>query len=934
MSTQIVQTFEANQGSYMEGSRKALHAGTKLGNFEVGELLGVGGMGEVYLARDSKLGREVAIKVLPEEFSRDTDRLERFEREARTLASINHPNIAVLHGLESQGDTNYLVMELVPGKTLEERLKSGPIPMDEALSVFVRIAEGLEAAHEQGIVHRDLKPANVKITEEGRVKILDFGLDKRLSIASSSTLDEATQPWPAPTDITSDGMILGTPSYMSPEQARGRPVDKRTDIWAFGCCLYESLTGKRPFEGETASDTLAKILESEPDLKRLPGLTPPSLRTLLRRCLEKDPVLRLRDIGDARIELSDVTYADNGERAQRPHTERLVKHWLGISWPWVLVATLLLLFLWLLFNEGRLGPVRDGSPTLSVLAMPLPEGVTLDTSRSPINFDVSPDGSQVVFTGRRSNGTTELFLRSLQQWKSRPVRNTLDAINPFFSDDGKSLGYCTGPERPEIRTVLLGGSEHKSVAAAPFIHGADWGSGKIVFCSGPARGLGLTQVEAEGGPAQELTKPDVNRGAYNHFFPQILPDEKGILYTVSHGELQDGRIIAQSALDPDRVEFVATGSYGRYVSSGHVIYGKAGSLWAVPFDMESFEVTGPETEVVSEVLINPFFNIEVFAVSEGGNGTLVYAEAASRNFGRRLAWIDLEQRTLEYVSHAPADAYGNRVALRQVETNLVALVTIGRSRSDVWIQQLDRPGRQNLTPHPLADFEAIWSRSGEFVYFSSDRNGLPDIFRMRADGGGDVVSIVRDENRVLFDIAISPDDSTLAYTSGVSNLTGDIWIYDLGKSERSPWKNTDAYEAGSSFSPRGDWIAYQSKQSGADGFDVFISPLSDPQRVIHIAAGEAPLWHPDGDRIYYRHFDDLMMMYLDRADGFRPLDTEKILSMPAAAKNTPPGSFSYDITPDGKRILIIMEDFDIPELKQLVVVQNWFEELQRLVPID
>jgi len=909
-----------------------------IAHYKITSKLGQGGMGEVYRATDTKLDREVAIKILPESFAGDPDRVARFNREAKVLAALNHPNIAVIYGIEQSVYAQALIMELVEGETLGERLEREPMTVEEALQCCQQIAVALEAAHEKGIIHRDLKPENIKIDPQGRVKVLDFGLAKTLPPASS-TLDSSANPADAPTmtgDYTEPGKVMGTASYMSPEQSRGHDVDRRTDVWAFGCCLYEALTGKKPFKGQTAPDLVAEILKSDPDLTILPPETPSEVLTLLRHCLDKDPRRRLRDLGDIALTLEDAKESSRMHAAITPtkatgKTGRKANASRGWQVAAVLGAVTGALMMQLIGSLTQWGSTanEDGKPRrTSVLTMPLPVGVSLDILTVPINLDVSPDGSQIVFTGRRTDGTSELFLRALDETEATPVRNTQLAVNPFFSDDGKSLGYSLGTE---LRTTILGGSEHKTIAASDFIHGADWRAGKIVYCLAPAKGQGLTEVASTNGSEPiELTQPDVNNGALNHFFPQILPGNSGLLYTISQGPLEAGRIVAQSNRDSNRLVFVATGSYARYVSSGHIVYGKSGSLWAVPFDLNGFRVTGPEAEVLSRVLVSPFYQTEAYAVSEGGNGTLVYAQEPSQKIGRNLAWIDIEHRKLEPIPDVPVDAY-TRVAIPRNGMNQESLVTIGGSRDDIWLQRLDRPGRQNLTHHPSSDFDPTWSHGGDFIYFTSDRNGMPDIFRMRADGGEEVLAIVSDRDRVLYHGDMSPDGSKLVYVNGAFDLAGDIWIYDLKQSENTPWKATEALETSPSFSPNGKWIAYESRLTPSDEITIVISPLSDPQQVIHVAVGKAPKWHPDGDRVFYQDGDDLMMVRLDAANGYRLVGTERIIEVATAA--TKESNF-YDITSDGRRILIITEDLDVPELKQLIVVQNWFEELKRLAPAE
>ncbi len=590
--------------------------GQSISHYRILEKLGEGGMGEVYLAQDTTLKRDVAIKVLPERFTQDAERLARFEREAQLLASLNHPNIAAIHSFEHSDGVHFLAMELVEGETLAQRVAKGPLPVEEALEVCRQIAEGLEAAHESGVIHRDLKPANVNITPEGKVKILDFGLAKALEgeIPAADISHSPTRTG----EMTSAGVILGTAAYMSPEQARGKPVDKRTDIWAFGCVLFEALTGRQEFGGETISDCIAKVLQKEPDWEALPEKTPWRIRDLLRRCLQKDPHDRLHHIADARIEIRQAQ-----TEPVDPTLAQVTPVVASSSWRWAILGGVIALIGciagFLLWNLADDSPLPQA--TVAQFPVALPEGATLRARLLALSLD----GTQLVYAAHRG-GTPQLYLRALDELESKPIPHTEGGQQPFFSPDGKWVGFFSRDEQALKKVSLLGGTP-QTLCEVKISRGGSWGQdGTIVFGQRP----GIWRVSDAGGTPEELS------GVGLGYFPQILPGGKAVLFRVP-GE--EGPNIAVLSLETGEEKvLIKRGSYPRYAPTGHLIYALDEKLLATPFDLKTLKVTG-DSEPVLEGLWSFQGGLEQYGISE--NGTLAYVPRGDpSSSGNGLSWVD------------------------------------------------------------------------------------------------------------------------------------------------------------------------------------------------------------------------------------------------------------------------------------------------------
>ena len=673
--------------------------GRHLSHYEIVEAIGSGGMGEVYRARDTKLGRDVAIKVLPKEFSRDKDRLARFEREARLLAQLNHANIATLHGFETFEGQRFLVMELVEGETLAEKIERGAIPIAEALPIFRQIAEGLEAAHEKGIIHRDLKPANIKITPDGKVKILDFGLAKAFS--SEDDVSAATSHSPTLTKGTALGAILGTAPYMSPEQARGNAVDRRTDVWAFGCCLYEALTGKATFRGNTVSDTIANVLKQEPEWNKLPHRTPPVVRTLLLRCLAKDRKQRLRDIGDALLEIESAMSAPHSEADRHPPAT--TRSWAVGVGSFILGAAAVGL---------ALRPdVADVAPKpVTRLEVPIESPVV---ERFGAVADLSPDGRTIVYVMER-DGNTQIYQRSMSSVESRVIPGSEGARQPFFSHDGQWVGFVADGA---LRRLPLAGGSPITIGDAPeFMTDAVWGpDGNIVI---GAFESGVLEVPASGGILRPISNLQRERGEIGHLRPTLLPGNQAVLFTTAYGSPFDPTIDLVIRETGERRTLMPGGRALYVEETGHlVIMDPYGDVVAVRFDLVSLEVIGEPVRVLEGVAINrwgfPLLNVS-------RSGSLLYDAGDVYSVQLDLRWVDRAGATTSF--GAPLRGYS--APMLSPDKTRVALHIMAPEGRDVWVYDLESATQRRLTFDPAPDTVPIWTPDGERIVFESLRDGV------------------------------------------------------------------------------------------------------------------------------------------------------------------------------------------------------------------
>jgi eukaryotic-like serine/threonine-protein kinase len=888
-----------------------LTPGTKLGPYEITGAIGAGGMGEVYEARDAKLGRNVAIKVLPAAFTNDPERLSRFQREARMLAALNHPNIATIYGLEQSDGVTCLVMELISGETLADRIKrEGPVPVEEALAMAKQIAEALEAAHENGIIHRDLKPANIKLTPESKVKVLDFGLAKAFAgDGASSDPSESPTLSAAP---TMQGVILGTAAYMSPEQARGRAVDKRADIWAFGCVLYELLTGKQAFHGETVTDIIAKILQSEPGWQALPPNTPVKIRDLLRRCLQKDKTLRLRDAGDVRIEIQDALTAP---ATAEPQTASIAKPLGQRVMPWAVAFTAGLIVASLAVWNLKPRPAPAPSAPVSRSVFSLPPGDRLARTDLPA-VALSPDGSHMVYVAGRGS-THQLYLRAVDGFEAKPMPGTEGAVAPFFSPDGQWIGFFA---ESKLKKISINGGAPVSVCAAPLGIGASasWGTdGTIVFqylTSGA-----LWQVSAAGGTPKRLNTLD--KGELSSRWPEFLPGAKALLFAANTVIGWSTPQLALYRLDTgERRTLISGGTRPYYAPTGHLLYVQGATLMAAPFDLQRMAVTGAPLPVVEGVMQSVTNGVAQYSVSE--NGSLAYVPGSILGGQNTLVWVD--RRGAEQPLPAPPHGYryprlspdGKRIA--------IALDELG---GQVWVYDLARETLTRLTFEAGGTNSLAWTRDGKRLAFNS--GAPPNLFWQAADGSGKAERLTTSENQQN-PSSWSPDGQALGYMELDPATSWDIWVLRLSDRKAQPFLRTASYETVPQFSPDGRWLAYVSDESGR--FEIYVQPYPGPGGKWQISTdgGTEPVWNPNGRELFYRNGPKMMAVDITTQPSFSAGKSRMLFEGPYLSLTaTIP---SYDAAPDGQRFLMLKASEQEQSSNQINVVQNWFEELKRRVP--
>jgi Tol biopolymer transport system component len=913
--------------------------GTALGPYQILSTLGVGGMGEVYRATDTSLKRAVAIKVLPASVAGDAHRLARFQREAEVLAALNHPNIASIYGLEKSGTATALVMELVEGPTLAEVIARGAMPISDVLPIARQIADALETAHEQGIIHRDLKPANIKVRSDGTVKVLDFGLAKAIEPAgasSSSVSQASTLTSPA---MTQAGAILGTAAYMSPEQAKGHAVDKRSDIWAFGAVLYEMLTGQRPFKGDDVSETLASVLARQPDWTVLPKTSPQLIRRLLRRCLEKDRTRRLADMSDARLDIDDALSGSDLEAPVAHPTSRTRER---LAWASALLLVgLIATVAWA--SRQTPVPLETTRTILSVApsgeasgANPLEQRVGgARPTRTAVAL--SPDGKTLVFSAIWG-GTQQLYARRMDQLNATPISGTTGGDSPFFSPDGQWVGFGAGGE---LRKVPLSGGPAVAVCKAAALFGASWGDdGTIVFAT--QRNGGLWRVPATGGTPEALTT--VSPDEYSHRLPHMLPGSRAVIFTVLKGPnlWNDAQLVVRSLQTGAQTVLFTGGSDGRYVSTGHLIYIRLGTLMAVPFDPVLLAVTGGPTGVIDGVMQAAHKGSTYIANTLAGQftvsdtGALVYLTGGTvAADDRSLVWVD-RHGTIQPLP-APPRPYmvpdiapdGQRVAVTTLDTRQVSSY------------DLVRDALSPVTSDGNSDY-GIFAPDGKRIVFRSGA-GEGNLYWKAADGSGTAEHLVTSA-RSLTPASWSPDGTTLALveegdTEEKDAFQFDIVMLSIGDRKTRAVIHSAANEMTPEFSPDGRWLAYVSNESGRH--EVYVQPYPGPgeRHLISTRGGEQPAWNAKGGELFY------VQGGVYAPGGPTTLMSVRIATTPTFRAGTPEPLFenpylrigwgrSYDVAPDGRRYLLTYRKEPPPPLPpaQMILVQHWFEELKRLVP--
>lgn len=898
----------------------SLVSGTRLGPYEIVSILGAGGMGEVYRARDARLGRDVALKVLPEAFAADANRMARFEREAKVLASLNHPNIAAIYGLEESDSVRALVMELVEGQTLAERIAQAAIPLDEALPTARQLCEGLEYAHERGVVHRDLKSANVKLTPDGQAKILDFGLAKALGPDSASAVDPANSPTFSGL-ATQPGIILGTAAYMSPEQAKGRPVDRRADIWAFGCLLYEALTGKRAFGGQTVSEVLAAIMRDEPAWSVLPETVPPSIRQLLKRCLMKDARQRLQAIGEARI---TIEQALSGSDVAAEPTPALadVKAGRAVAWtvavPWGVAAILALAVLILLPARLQRSPGPVMHLSLEAQAQHF-EGDFAST------VAISRDGTRVAYVAVAETPETEkkeelsspqpqtfqLVVRKLDQLAPTPLPETAGGTAPFFSPDGRWIGFYSGGA---LRKISSDGGPIVTLCEVPSIVGASWGDDGFIYFAliGTAQ---ILRVPEDGGTPKVVVQAASGEDEASFRWPQVLPDGKTLLFTAAGASwlAKHYRTEAYSLSTGKRTVLLDETANARYLPPGYLVFTRGSVLMGAPLDANIPRVTGPAVPLIDGLTRDEWYGFVDYALSS--TGTLIYLTGGVQT-AYRLVSVDMAgkveplgtlERGFEDLSVSPD---GKRIATTLVENG----------GADVWVYDRERDALTRLTQEGDCG-DPLWSPDGNRIFYTNPMS----LYAVPADGSGPPQAF-SSEQWAEADSFLPGGEELLYSTFSPATDDAALWLQSIkAGAQRKQLFPGVARVVDARVSPDGHWIAYVSAESGPSQVYLQTYPASGERLQVSTDGGREPFWAPNGSELYFR-----------TATKFMAVDVKL---RPALAVGKPrvlfEGNFElshhdYGLMPDGRHFIMIQPAGKKPPAEVHVVV-NWSEELKARV---
>ena len=872
-------------------------------------------MGVVYRAHDPRLDRTVAIKALPEELAQDAGRLERFEREARTLAQLNHPNLAGIHGLEEDGGHRYLVLEFVEGETLADRLDRGPLAVDEAVALAAQIAAGVEAAHDAGVVHRDLKPANIIVTAEARAKVLDFGLarkDNGMSSSGSGLSQSPTMTNPTPQHSpTIPGAILGTAAYMSPEQARGRHVDKRTDIWSFGVLLYEMLVGASPFVGETASDSIGAVLHKSFDLDQLPPETPANVRRVLTRCLQRDKDLRYRDIGDARLELLHGSLDRAADAAPEQGAGRSRGHLLG----WLVAALLGVVSIVL---AVRVSAPSELKPQVIRTTITLTDGQRQPRlMQSPLA--ITRDGSLLAYVARDTDGIIRLYLRPLDRFEYRVVPGSENARAPFFSPDGEWIGFLANGGLMKSR--VDGGQPFRLASASSIAFGASWGSdGTIVYA--PTINSGLWRVSEDGGDPWQLTQPDFEQGGYAHVWPHHLADNRHVVFTVWGGDSVD-RILDLRTESTRALRLREQGYAGssNILPSGHLVMADVtggGKLLAAPIDLTSLELLGPTVPVLDDVR---YFDSQsatpYIAVSETGTAVFV-----SRDMGEAtVMWVDRDGNT-EPIRTGPEIVAGIRVSPNGKRA------VFGDEQGGTWLLDLVR-GTIDIATRPdnLFAIYPIWHPDGDKIIVASNTDSSWNLYAVNLSDRSEPQKLLDRPNN-QYPASMSQDGRLLAFVENNPETSLDVWVLSE-QGEPRPIARTPAEENQPALSPDGRLIAYTSSESGRT--QIYLQGLDSNERLdVSINGGEQPVWSRDGQGIFFRRGNRMLSVEVVSDPALSVSQPVEVFEMPIESGNGFGTTPHYDISPDGTKFLAVTER----PTTEFKVITNWFEELTSRVPTN
>ena len=879
--------------------------GRRIGPYEIVAKLGAGGMGEVYRAHDTTLNRDVAIKVLPESHDDDlsagsgsaratsrAERLARLKREAESLAALNHPHIAQVYGFETSGDTRAIVMELVAGRPLSNHIRGSGLPIDEVLRLARQVALALEAAHERAIVHRDLKPANIMVRDDGVVKVLDFGLAKAFGPLTPGLSPDASPTITSPAH-TAIGLIVGTAAYMAPEQARGKPVDQRVDLWAFGCVVYEMLTGRPPFRGEDVQQTLANVLNTAADFTALPPATPPSIRRLLRRCLTKDRAERLADATSARLEIDDAIKGPSGEDGGAPSLA--VAPWWrrAVPWPWAAaVAGLgIAAAVWM---RSDASPPASGVTRLDVA---IPPGEDFGDQPAAGGPALTADGRTLFYVAERA-GVSRVLRRQLDQVNTEVVPGTEGAVRAYVYPSGDWLAFATNRPSALKRVPLAGGPATTVFEAKSNVNGiALTEAGELVFGD---HSTGLSRVRANGG-APELLLPIGDSGPLR--FPVVLPGNRGLLFTV--GGVPVANRIAVLPAGATTPRFLTNGTDARYLPTGHVVFWRDGSLFAAPFDLDRLEFVGDAVPVVQGVGVR---GTGAASYSVSGTGTLAYVRAVEPP-ARTLVWVDRQGG--ETALHAPPGPYASPRLSPDSKKVLLSYRT--NATEDIWLHDVAREVTEPFVSEPASEWMAVWASEGDRVFFTSRRAGPFHLYAKRANGLGNI-DLVGSNISVPF--ARTPDGTGVVF----QGLNDPLSLLTLATgSSRVLWAD-DAGVEDARFSPDGRWIAYGT--ISPRGPQIWVRPFPDVQANrwrISPDGGQWPRWSADGRTIFYRRGADMMAVPVGAGSAPSPGTPIRLFSGPYHE--------DYDIARDGRFLMIKEPASPLPAERRIIVVLNWFEEL-------
>jgi len=912
---------------------EAFLIGTQLGPYEITAKLGEGGMGEVYRAKDTKLHRDVAIKVLPVGFTEDKDRLARFEREAQLLAQLHHPNIASIFGMEDSGETKALVMELVEGPTLADRLEQGSLSIEESLSIARQIAEALEAAHEKGIVHRDLKPQNIKASVEGQVKVLDFGLAKAMDPVGGAS-GSASQLAASPTltlGATVQGVILGTAAYMAPEQAAGGVADRRADVWSFGVVLYEMLAGRRLFEGETVSHVLAGVLKDEPDFSALPEDTPPRIRRLLTRCLRKKPRERLHSVADARIVIDEVLAGPEDEARPAERMNSSPRRTLG---PAALGLAALTLVLGLVAG-ARFLATRAEPPAPIRVELALPAPLELGTQAGHVAISLSPDGRRIVAAIRDEDERTRLAVRDLGELEARILEDTEDAQNPVFSPDGEWIAFF-GPT--SVRKIAFTGGRSIRIAEVDLttMRGGAWGRDGYIYFS-PTFASGIVRVSEAGGPVEAVTELDEARGERTHRFPTFTPDGRALVYTSDDAATpafyDDSRIEALDLATRTRHVLVEGARQARFVADDVIAYSKEGNLFVARFDAARLEVTGKPVALEQDVRSNIQSGNTQFSIAD--DGSAIWSRGSEEEQRVTPLWYGLDGT--EGGRLFPGDEAADAIDLSP-DGRRIAYLTSGRGarsdRGDLWVVDLATGTPLRLTFDEHAGWPT-WSPDGRRVAYQRPVDlELPEeekeIVWRPADGDGEAELLVRCGG-FCDPATFSPDGRWLVYHLFGSTTRGiGLWRVPVGRPEEaSAWLDGPESESAAAISPDGRWIAYQSL-GAVDPF-VFVRPYPDGAGQWQVGQGGAPRWSRDGREIFFQGQRAMQRVKVAPGESFSFGRVERLFDLRVRAGH--PRNFAFD--PSQRRMAVLRSEDATTEtsskLRVLAYSTEWRTRAERLL---